>query len=81
MLQIQGVFLALGDYMNVDCHACIGGTNVREDMKRISNGVQVIVGTPGRVYDMIKRGALSMFFLLIIFFKAAFKSCAYTSNA
>jgi ATP-dependent RNA helicase len=23
--QIQSVVLALGDYMNVQCHACIGG--------------------------------------------------------
>jgi hypothetical protein len=28
--QIQSVVLALGDYMNVQCHACIGGTNIGE---------------------------------------------------
>merc|ERR1711872_110758 len=27
--QIQKVVLALGDYMNAQCHACIGGTVVR----------------------------------------------------
>ncbi|KAL7640473.1 UNVERIFIED_CONTAM: hypothetical protein RMT77_008748 [Armadillidium vulgare] len=57
--QIQKVVLALGDYMNVTCHACIGGTNLREDMRRLENGVQIIVGTPGRVYDMISRRVLS----------------------
>jgi translation initiation factor 4A len=36
--QIQKVILALGDYMQADCHACIGGTNVREDMKRLEQG-------------------------------------------
>lgn len=56
--QIQKVFVALGDYMNIECHACIGGTNVREDMSRLQEGVQVVVGTPGRVYDMISRRAL-----------------------
>jgi len=55
--QIQKVVIALGDFMNVECHACIGGTNVREDMKRLESGVHVIVGTPGRVYDMINRRA------------------------
>ena len=55
--QIQNVVVALGDYMNIQCHACIGGTNVREDMARLSDGAQVVVGTPGRVYDMINRRA------------------------
>jgi translation initiation factor 4A len=50
--------LALGDYLGVRCHACIGGTSVREDMDILRDGVHVVVGTPGRVYDMICRGAL-----------------------
>jgi len=56
--QIQKVVIALGDYMNVECHACLGGTNVREDMAKLQEGVHVVVGTPGRVYDMINRRAL-----------------------
>lgn len=53
------VVLALGDYMDAQCHACIGGTNVREDLRKLSSGVHVVVGTPGRVFDMINRRALS----------------------
>jgi len=56
--QIQKVVVALGDYMNVECHACVGGTNVREDITKLQDGVHVVVGTPGRVYDMINRRAL-----------------------
>jgi len=56
--QIQKVVVALGDYLNVECHACIGGTNVREDMAKLQEGVHIVVGTPGRVYDMINRRAL-----------------------
>jgi len=56
--QIQKVVVALGDYMNIECHACVGGTNVREDMAKLQEGVQVVVGTPGRVFDMINRRAL-----------------------
>jgi superfamily II DNA/RNA helicase len=55
--QIQKVVVALGDYMNIECHACVGGTNVREDMAKLQEGVHVVVGTPGRVYDMINRRA------------------------
>ena len=58
VFQIQKVVIALGDYMEAECHACIGGTNVREDLVRLSSGVHVVVGTPGRVYDMINRRAL-----------------------
>jgi len=53
--QIQKVVVALGDYMGVTCHACIGGTNVRDDMRKLEGGVQIVVGTPGRVFDMINR--------------------------
>lgn len=56
--QIQKVILSLGDYMNASCHACIGGTNVREDQRKLESGTQIVVGTPGRVFDMMKRGAL-----------------------
>lgn len=56
--QIQKVVVAIGDFMSIECHACIGGTNVREDMKALQDGPQVVVGTPGRVHDMIQRRVL-----------------------
>jgi translation initiation factor 4A len=56
--QIQKNVIALGDFMNVECHACIGGTSVRDDMKALQDGPQVVVGTPGRVQDMIQRRVL-----------------------
>jgi ATP-dependent RNA helicase len=56
--QIQSVVLALGDYMNVQCHACIGGTNISEDIKKLEYGQHIISGTPGRVGDMIRRKSL-----------------------
>ncbi|CAF3637590.1 unnamed protein product [Rotaria sordida] len=56
--QIQKVVLALGDFMNVQCHACIGGTNTGEDMRKLDYGQHIVSGTPGRVIDMINRGSL-----------------------
>jgi len=38
--------------------ACAGGTSVREDTRILQAGVHVVVGTPGRVYDMLRRRAL-----------------------
>lgn len=57
--QIQKVVVSLGDFMSATCHACIGGTIIREDIRKLEQGVQIVVGTPGRVFDMINRGALS----------------------
>uniref|UniRef100_A0A915P0B2 RNA helicase n=1 Tax=Meloidogyne floridensis TaxID=298350 RepID=A0A915P0B2_9BILA len=56
-VQVQKVILALGDYMNVQCHACIGGTNVGEDIRKLDYGQHVVSGTPGRVFGayMIRR--------------------------
>jgi len=68
-LQIQKVVLALGDFMKIECHACIGGTAVREDIAKLEEGVHIVVGTPGRVFDMIhnrrafKTDAMKMFVL------------------
>ncbi|KAF8913756.1 DEAD-domain-containing protein [Gymnopilus junonius] len=56
--QIQSVILALGDYMNVQCHACIGGTSIGEDIRKLEYGQHVVSGTPGRVFDMIRRRSL-----------------------
>ncbi|XP_055372137.1 eukaryotic initiation factor 4A [Condylostylus longicornis] len=56
--QIQRVVLSLGEFMKAQCHACIGGTNVREDVRKLESGCHVVVGTPGRVFDMINRKCL-----------------------
>jgi len=56
--QIQKVAMSLGDYMGAQCHACIGGTSVREDMRKLEEGQHIVVGTPGRVFDMISRKVL-----------------------
>ncbi len=49
---------ALGEYMHVKIQACIGGTAVRDDIAALRDGVHVVVGTPGRVLDMMQRGVL-----------------------
>jgi ATP-dependent RNA helicase len=57
-LQIQKVCLAVGDFMNVQVHSCIGGKSVADDIRKLENGVHVVSGTPGRVFDMISRKSL-----------------------
>jgi len=54
------VFKLLGDFTSIKTHAFIGGTNFRTDIKNIADGVHVIVGTPGRVQDMINKDVLKL---------------------
>ncbi|CAJ0937154.1 unnamed protein product, partial [Mesorhabditis belari] len=55
--QIQKVFIALSQYMNIGVHGCVGGTLLRDDQRALgSPELRVVVGTPGRVLDMINRG-------------------------
>lgn len=54
-VQTQKTCLALGDHMNVQVHACIGGKSLGEDIRRLDYGCHIVSGTPGRVFDMIQR--------------------------
>jgi len=41
--------------------ACVyGGTDIRKQIRELQNGVQVLVATPGRLCDLIKRGAVDI---------------------
>lgn len=51
--------------MGVKVHACVGGTAVREDIQKLKSGIHVIVGTPGRVQDMMKKGFLKTDYLRV----------------
>ena len=44
-----------GDYLNVQVHVCIGGKRVSDDIHTFEAGVQIVSGTPGRVFHMIQR--------------------------
>ncbi|WPK24931.1 hypothetical protein PUMCH_002230 [Australozyma saopauloensis] len=53
--QILNVINSIGLYLNVTVHASIGGTSMQDDIEALKSGVQIVVGTPGRVFDMIDR--------------------------
>ena len=50
--QSQKVLMALGDYLKIECYGAVGGTSVRDGMTKLQEGVHVVVGTPGRVFDV-----------------------------
>lgn len=59
-LQVSSTIRELGKYINVQCIICTGGTNIKEDIYRLHNPVQVLVGTPGRILDLASKNALDL---------------------
>jgi len=55
--QIEVVASALGQHMGVKAYAACGKTPVREDIRSIEKGVHFLIGTPGRIYDLMSRRA------------------------
>ncbi|CAD7946891.1 unnamed protein product [Amoebophrya sp. A120] len=52
--QSQKICVALGDYMNISVHCCIGGKRIPDDIRALEAGCHVVSGTPGRVFHMIQ---------------------------
>lgn len=46
--------------MNVRVMVTTGGTNLRDDIMRIYQKVQVIIATPGRILDLMDKGVANM---------------------
>ena len=57
-LQIFNVVSEIGEYMNITLACIIGGTSIRDDIEKLSKNPQIIIGTPGRLYDMIYKNRL-----------------------
>ena len=58
--QTERVAKALGTYMNLKVLSATGGNQLRNDISTLKAGAQFIVGTPGRIFDLIRRGDLSV---------------------
>jgi translation initiation factor 4A len=53
--QIEYVAKHLCEHNKVKVYSATGGTPVREDIQAIRNGAQFLVGTPGRIFDLLNR--------------------------
>lgn len=57
-LQIHEEFIAFAHNLSLSVALCIGGTNLRSQLDRLRKNPHFVIGTPGRLIDVIKRGAL-----------------------
>jgi len=58
VVQVRDEVEKLGKYMNVEVAGVYGGTNMRTQKAEISLGVDIVIGTPGRLVDLMKDGVL-----------------------
>lgn len=79
-LQTQKVGFALGDYLGVRCHASIGGTARREDAEKLRDGQHLVVGTPGRILDMMEKGILGVASLRLLIIDEADEMLSFGFN-
>lgn len=56
--QTEDVFKKISKYLNITSSITIGGTSLNINIEELKKGNQYIIGTPGRVNDMLKRGYL-----------------------
>jgi len=56
--QVNKVVTKISVHMQIESLLCTGGENIKRDSDTLDNGVHIVVGTPGRIYHMIKNGVL-----------------------
>lgn len=57
--QIENVAKGLSDKIPLSIYCAVGGTELHHDLRALDRGAQFIIGTPGRVYDLMNRKALT----------------------
>ena len=60
VLQVVQEAEKLCKYMNVEIVGVYGGTNIKKHKAEVEVGVDLVVGTPGRLVDLLKDGVLKL---------------------
>lgn len=58
--QIRDEFFAFSRGLNMYCALCIGGANMGRQRQDLSRNPSFVIGTPGRIQDMIRIGSLRL---------------------
>lgn len=59
-LQIETEFKSITAGLGLYSDCFIGGTDVRRDIQKLKRPCHVIIGTPGRITDMVRQNALNL---------------------
>jgi superfamily II DNA/RNA helicase len=58
--QVTKVLIPLGKRMGLTVQSFYGGTSMEPQFKALADGVDLAVGTPGRLIDLVERGELDL---------------------
>jgi superfamily II DNA/RNA helicase len=58
--QVEAEFIAFTRGMKLFSVSCVGGAPISRQIKELELGVNAVIGTPGRVMDLIERGKIKM---------------------
>lgn len=59
-LQIESVFKALGRHTKITTFCIHGGVDQAPQIKKLNKGVDVLIATPGRMFDLVSQGFLRL---------------------
>ncbi|CAH1262487.1 probable ATP-dependent RNA helicase DDX6 [Branchiostoma lanceolatum] len=59
-LQTSSIATALGKHLGIRCMVTTGGTSLRDDIMRLYDTVHIVIATPGRILDLMKKGVAKM---------------------
>ena len=65
-LQILEVIKNLSKYLNIRHALTVGGTSIKENIDSLLENPHVVIGTPGRILDMINKKALNTKYLKLL---------------
>lgn len=60
VLQVVEQVNELSRYSNIRCLGVFGGTNINTQALAVAEGMDILVATPGRLYDLVLNGALKI---------------------
>ena len=59
-LQTENVFRVLGKHTRIKAFAIHGGVEQDPQIEKLNKGVDVLIATPGRMFDLVSQGALQL---------------------
>ncbi len=59
-IQIEREFNALARPLRLEAAVCVGGANINPQIKALRRNPHMVIGTPGRLKDLIERGDLRL---------------------
>lgn len=64
--QVKNVLDGISKFMEINTNLCIGGTQVKNNINDLLENPHIVIGTPGRILDMINKKVLNTKYLKLL---------------